>query len=246
MNTFLVILFCVIFFGLILPGLCVIMQFERGIVFTLGRYTKTVGPGLRWAFPLIQTVQKIDMRIETVDIPKQEVITKDNIPVNINAAVYFQVKNPENAVIKISDYVFAVIQLTQSALKDIVGNNDLDTILSERKRLGEEIKSIVDEATDKWGIDIDSIVIQEIELPEDMKRAMAKQAEAERNRRAMVIAATGELESSKKMLEAAKTLEKSPVTLQLKTLQTIKDISTSSSQKVVLFPIELMDLLKKK
>ena len=238
--------FVFIFFFVILPGFCIIMQFEKGVVFTLGRYTKTIGPGLRWTIPLIQTIQKIDMRIETVDIPKQEVITKDNIPVNINAVVYFHVKKPEDAVIEISEYVFAVIQLTQSAVKDIVGNNDLDTILSERKRLGEEIKSIVDEATDKWGIDIDSINIQEIELPEDMKRAMAKQAEAERNRRAMVIAATGEVESSKRMLEAAKTLEKSPVTLQLKTLQTIKDISTSASQKVVLFPIELVDLLKKK
>ena len=239
-------IFAFVFLFVVLPGFCIVMQFEKGIVFTLGRYTKTIGPGLRWTIPLIQTVQKIDMRIETVDIPKQEVITKDNIPVNINAVVYFHVKAPEDAVIEISDYVFAVIQLTQSAVKDIVGNNDLDTILSERKRLGEEIKSIVDEATDKWGIDIDSINIQEIELPEDMKRAMAKQAEAERNRRAMVIAAAGEVESSKRMLEAAKTLEKSPVTLQLKTLQTIKDISTSSSQKVVLFPIELMDLLKKK
>lgn len=246
MNTFFLILFGIVFFFVILPGFCIVMQFEKGVVFTLGRYSKTIGPGLRWTIPLIQTVEKIDMRIETVDIPKQEVITKDNIPVNINAVVYFHVKAPEDAVIEISDYVFAVIQLTQSAVKDIVGNNDLDTILSERKRLGEEIKSIVDEATDKWGIDIDSINIQEIELPEDMKRAMAKQAEAERNRRAMVIAATGEVESSKRMLEAAKTLEKSPVTLQLKTLQTIKDISTSSSQKVVLFPIELMDLLKKK
>ena len=235
-----------IFFFILLPGFCISMQFEKGVVFTLGRYTKTIGPGLRWTIPLIQTVQKIDMRIETVDIPKQEVITKDNIPVNINAVVYFHVKTPESAVIEISDYVFAVIQLTQSALKDIVGNNDLDTILSERKRLGEDIKAIVDEATDKWGIDIDSINIQEIELPEDMKRAMAKQAEAERNRRAMVISASGEVESSKKMLEAAKTLEKSPVTLQLKTLQTIKDISTSSSQKVVLFPLELMDLFRKK
>ena len=243
--TFLIFLIPILLF-VILPGFCIIMQFEKGIVFTLGRYSKTIGPGLRWAIPLIQTVQKIDMRIETVDIPKQEVITKDNIPVDINAVVYFHVKTPESAVIEISDYVFAVIQLTQSALKDIVGNNDLDTILSERKRLGEDIKSIVDEATDKWGIDIDSINIQEIELPEDMKRAMAKQAEAERNRRAMVISASGEVESSKKMLEAAKTLEKSPVTLQLKTLQTIKDISTSSSQKVVLFPVELMELLKRK
>ena len=160
--------------------------------------------------------------------------------------VYFHVKSPEDAVIKVSDYMFAVVQLTQSALKDIVGNNDLDTILSERKRLGDEIREIVDDATDEWGIDIDSINVQEIELPEDMKRAMAKQAEAERNRRAMVITATGEVESSKKMLEAAETLAKNPITVQLKTLQTIKDISASPSQKVVMFPLEILDLLKKK
>ena len=235
-----------VFIVLILPGLCVIMQFERGLVFTLGRYTRTLTPGLNWIIPYIQQVQKIDMRIETVDVPKQEVITKDNIPVNINAVVYFHVKSPEAAVIKVSDYMFAVVQLTQSALKDIVGNNDLDTILSERKRLGDEIREIVDDATDEWGIDIDSINVQEIELPEDMKRAMAKQAEAERNRRAMVITATGEVESSKKMLEAAETLAKNPITVQLKTLQTIKDISASPSQKVVMFPLEILDLLKKK
>ena len=235
-----------VFIVLILPGLCVIMQFERGLVFTLGRYTRTLTPGLNWIIPYIQQVQKIDMRIETVDVPKQEVITKDNIPVNINAVVYFHVKSPEDAVIKVSDYMFAVVQLTQSALKDIVGNNDLDTILSERKRLGDEIREIVDDATDEWGIDIDSINVQEIELPEDMKRAMAKQAEAERNRRAMVITATGEVESSKKMLEAAETLAKNPITVQLKTLQTIKDISASPSQKVVMFPLEILDLLKKK
>ena len=235
-----------VFIVLILPGLCVIMQFERGLVFTLGRYTRTLTPGLNWIIPYIQQVQKIDMRIETVDVPKQEVITKDNIPVNINAVVYFHVKSPEAAVIKVSDYMFAVVQLTQSALKDIVGNNDLDTILSERKRLGDEIREIVDDATDEWGIDIDSINVQEIELPEDMKRAMAKQAEAERNRRALVITATGEVESSKKMLEAAETLAKNPITVQLKTLQTIKDISASPSQKVVMFPLEILDLLKKK
>jgi regulator of protease activity HflC (stomatin/prohibitin superfamily) len=236
----------VLFLLIFLNGFCIIMQYERGLVFTFGHYSRTLGPGLNWIIPGIQTLEKIDMRIETVDIPKQEVITKDNIPVNINAVVYFRVKSPEDAVIEISDYVFAVIQLTQSALKDIIGNNDLDTLLSERKRLGEEIKSIVDGATEKWGIDIDSINVQEIELPEDMKRAMAKQAEAERNRRAMVIAASGEVESAKKMLEAATTLAKNPVTMQLKTLQTIKDISVTPSQKVVLFPIELMDLLKGK
>lgn len=239
---FLVVLVGLLFFS----GLCTVMQYEKGLVFTLGRYSRTLNPGLNWTIPLVQSVQKIDMRIETIDIPKQEVITKDNIPVNINAVVYFHVKSPEDAVIEISDYVFAVVQLTQSALKDIIGNNDLDTILSERKRLGEEIKTIVDEATDRWGIDIDSINVQEIELPEDMKRAMAKQAEAERNRRAMVITATGEVESAKKMLEASQTLAKNPLTIQLKTLQTIKDISANPSQKIVLFPTDIGDIFKSK
>lgn len=227
-------------------GLRIIMQYERGIVFTFGKYSHTVEPGLNWIFPGIQQIERIDMRIQAIDIPKQEVMTKDNIPVNINAVVYFSVKNPENAVMKVSHYTYAVVQLTQSALKDVIGTNDLDTILSERKRLGEEIKVIVDEATDKWGVDIDSIKVQEIELPEDMKRAMAKQAEAERNRRAMVIVAEGEVESSKKILEASQTLAKSPMTMQLKTLQTIKDISASPSQKIVLFPTELMNLFNKK
>jgi len=236
-------LLIVIFVLIIIPGFRIVMQYEKGIVFTLGRYTSTRDPGLRWIVPFIQNMAKIDMRIMTVDVPKQEVMTKDNIPVNINAVVYFKVKNPENAVIEISDYVFAVIQQSQSALKDVIGTNDLDTTLSERKRIGEEIKQIVDSATDKWGIDIEAINVQEIELPEDMKRAMAKQAEAERNRRAMVIAAQGEVESAQKMLEAAETLEKSSITMQLKTLQTIKDISSSQSQTIALFPAEMINLL---
>lgn len=242
-------LLCALFaltFVIIISGFRIVMQYEKGVVFTLGRYTSTRDPGLRWFIPYIQTMQKIDMRIMTVDVPKQEVMTKDNIPVNINAVVYFKVKNPENAVIQISNYVFAVIQQSQSALKDVIGTNDLDTILSERKRIGEEIKNIVDMATDKWGIDIEAINVQEIELPEDMKRAMAKQAEAERNRRAMVISAQGEVESAQKMLEAAHTLEKSAVTMQLKTLQTIKDISSSQSQTIALFPAELVNLLNNK
>ena len=243
--TALPVLFVVVVF-LIIPGFRVVMQYERGIIFTLGRYTSTRNPGLRWFLPYIQRMEKIDMRIVTVDIPKQEVMTKDNIPVNINAVVYFKVKNPEKAVIEISDYTFAVVQQSQSALKDVIGTNDLDTTLSERKRIGEEIKEIVDQSTDKWGIDIEAINVQEIELPEDMKRAMAKQAEAERNRRAMIIAAQGEVESAKKMLEAAQTLEKSPVTMQLKTLQTLKDISASQSQTIALFPAELTNGLFRK
>ncbi|MBQ8436261.1 MAG: slipin family protein [Alphaproteobacteria bacterium] len=243
-TIFPIIILFIIF--IVIPGFRVVMQYQKGIVFTLGRYTSTRDAGLRWFIPYIQTMQKIDMRIMTVDVPKQEVMTKDNIPVNINAVVYFRVSNPENAVVEISDYILAVIQQSQSALKDVIGTNDLDTILSERKRIGIEIKNIVDLATEKWGVDIEAINVQEIELPEDMKRAMAKQAEAERNRRAMVIAAQGELESAQKMLEAAKTLEQSPVTIQLKTLQTIKDVSSSQSQTITLFPVDLINMLGKK
>jgi len=243
-TIFPIIILFIIF--IVIPGFRVVMQYQKGIVFTLGRYTSTRDAGLRWFIPYIQTMQKIDMRIMTVDVPKQEVMTKDNIPVNINAVVYFRVSNPENAVVEISDYILAVIQQSQSALKDVIGTNDLDTILSERKRIGIEIKNIGDLATEKWGVDIEAINVQEIELPEDMKRAMAKQAEAERNRRAMVIAAQGELESAQKMLEAAKTLEQSPVTIQLKTLQTIKDVSSSQSQTITLFPVDLINMLGKK
>ena len=140
--------FLIIF--IVIPGFRIVMQYEKGIIFTLGRYTSTRDPGLRWFIPYIQTMQKIDMRIMTVDVPKQEVMTKDNIPVNINAVVYFRVKDPERAVVEIANYVLAVVQQSQSALKDVVGTNDLDTILSERKRIGDEIKSIVDIATEKW------------------------------------------------------------------------------------------------
>ena len=237
-------IFMIVF--IIIPGFRIVMQYQKGIVFTLGRYTSTREPGLRWFFPYIQTMQKIDLRIVTVDVPKQEVMTKDNIPVNINAVVYFRVKDPARAVVEIANYVTAVVQQSQSALKDVVGTNDLDTILSERKRIGDEIKAIVDASTEKWGVDVDALNVQEIELPEDMKRAMAKQAEAERNRRAMIIAAQGEVESAKKMLEAAQTLEQSPVTIQLKTLQTIKDIATSQSQTIALFPAELGSLFGNK
>ncbi len=241
--TFLI-AFLVIFILFMVQGFRLIMQYEQGVVFTLGRYTQTKDAGLRWIIPFIQQIKCVDIRIVTVDVPKQEVMTKDNIPVNINAVVYFKVKNPEDAVIKISNYTFAVTQLTQSALKDVIGTNDLDATLTERKRIGEEIKLIVDAATDKWGVDVDSVNVQEVELPEDMKRAMAKQAEAERNRRALVITASGEVEASQKMLEAAQTLAQSPLTIQLKTLQTIKDIAASPSQKIILFPTELSDMVK--
>jgi len=179
-------------FLLLLSSLKVIDQYERGIVLTLGSYSYTLQPGLRILVPIIQRLIKVDIRITTSDIPQQEVITKDNVPVGINAVVYFQVTKPEDAVLKIQDYSYAVTQYAQTALRDVIGGVELDTLLTERIKIADEIKAIVDKETVDWGVDVTAIKIQDIELPADMKRAMAKQAEAERERRATIIRAQGE------------------------------------------------------
>ncbi|MHA1550236.1 MAG: slipin family protein, partial [Alphaproteobacteria bacterium] len=199
-----------------------------------------------WIFPIIQSMRKVDMRIMTVDVPRQEVITRDNIPVLTNTVVYFKVINPADVIIKIENYAFAVREYTQAALRDVIGNQELDSILIEREKIAENIKKIVDSETASWGVDIESIKIQEIELPSEMKRAMAKQAEAERERRAVVIASTGELEASKNLQKAAEELSKSPAALHLRTLQTIRDIAADPSEKIVLFmPSDISEIVKK-
>ena len=176
-------------------GIRLLYQYERGVVFTLGKFSHVKEPGLRWVIPIIQTMRKVDIRIKTADIPRQEVITKDNIPLLANTVVYFKVEKPADAIIKIEDFEFAVKQYTQAALRDVVGNAELDFVLTEREKIASSIKKIVDAETSGWGVDIESIKIQEIELPAEMKRAMAKQAEAERERRAVIIAAEGELKA---------------------------------------------------
>jgi regulator of protease activity HflC (stomatin/prohibitin superfamily) len=180
-------------------------------------------------------MRKVDMRIKTADIPRQEVMTKDNIPMLVNAVVYFKVISPEDAIIKIEDYVFAVRQYTQAALRDVIGNNEMDFVLTEREQIAENIKKIVDAETSGWGVDVESIKIQEVELPAEMKRAMAKQAEAERERRAMIIASQGELSASENLRQAAENLAKSKGALHLRTLQTIRDIAADPSEKIILF-----------
>ncbi|OGY53393.1 MAG: hypothetical protein A3A24_00245, partial [Candidatus Buchananbacteria bacterium RIFCSPLOWO2_01_FULL_46_12] len=179
---------------IILTGLRVVDQYERGVVLTLGKYTGTRQPGLTWIFALlgIQKIIKVDLRVRTVDVPQQEAITKDNVPVGVNAVVYFQIEKAEDAVLKIQDYTFAVAQYAQAALRDTIGGVELDALLAERDRIAEEIKKIVDVQTDDWGINVSAVKMQDIELPADMKRAMAKQAEAERERRATIIRAQGE------------------------------------------------------
>jgi len=219
----------------LLAGLRLLYQYQRGVVFTFGVYKSTRSPGLRFIWPVIQTMRKVDMRIKTADIPRQEVITRDNIPVLANTVVYFRVVRPEDAIIKIEDYMFAVQQYTQAALRDVVGNHELDFVLTEREQIGDAIRKMVGQETGEWGVDIESIKIQEIELPAEMKRAMAKQAEAERERRAVIITSEGELSASDNLRQAAENLAKSRGALQLRTLQTIRDIAADPSEKIVLF-----------
>ncbi len=215
-------------------------EYERGVVFQLGRYKNTRNPGLTIIWPIVQSMRKVDMRIKTADIPRQEVMTRDNIPMLVNAVVYFKVVKPEDAIIKIEDYVFAVKQYTQAALRDVIGNSEMDFVLTEREQIAESIKKIVDAETIGWGVDVEAIKIQEVELPAEMKRAMAKQAEAERERRAMIIASQGELASSEALREAAENLSRSPGALHLRTLQTIRDIAADPSEKIILLlPSEL-------
>jgi regulator of protease activity HflC (stomatin/prohibitin superfamily) len=228
-------------------GLKLIFQYERGVVFTLGVYSGIRGPGLTWIIPIVQVIQKIDMRIQTIDVPGQEVMTKDNVPARINGVVYFKVVKPDDAIIKIEDFQFAVKQYTQAALRDVVGNQELDFVLTEREKIAQAIEKIVEKETQEWGIVIDSIKIQEIELPQDMKRAMAKQAEAERERRAVVINAEGELKAAKNLTAAAETLMKSPYSMHLRTLQTLREIAANPAQKIVLYlPSDLPETIGKK
>ncbi len=234
-----------VFIGIIiLSGIKIIDQYERGIVLTLGSYTGTLNPGLRIVIPIIQRLIKVDMRITTSDIPKQEVITKDNVPVGVNAVVYFQVEHPDAAVLKIQDYEYAVTQYSQTALRDVIGGVDLDNLLTEREKLANDIKALVDKETATWGINITAIKMQDIELPSDMKRVMAKQAEAERERRATIIRAEGELKASENLKKAMANLGSSGG-ISLRTLQTIEATTANPSSTVIFaLPTEIMSGLK--
>ena len=242
-----IVIFIAIFLACwLLAGIKVILEYERLVIFRLGKYKRTIGPGVVYILPILEKAQKVSLRIVTADIPRQEVITRDNIPVLANTVVYYKVERPEDAVIKIENYAFAVRQYTQAALRDVVGNMELDSVLTERDKIAADIRGIVDTETNEWGIDIKSIKIQEIELPAEMKRAMAKQAEAEREKRAAIIASEGELAAARNLSEAAAQMAGEPGALQIRTLQTIRDISQDPSEKIVIFmPGDLGNLLKK-
>ncbi len=229
----------------ILSGLKVINQYQRGVVLTLGKYTGIRQPGLRVIVPIFQTMVRVDMRSTPIDVPKQEIITKDNVTAGVDAIVYFRVIDPAKAVLETTNYVYATSQFAQAALRDVTGNFELDDLLSKREEVSLRIKEIVDAETDKWGIDVENVKVQNIELPKDMKRAMAKQAEAERERRANIINADGEKAASVKLAEAAAILGNVPAAINLRTLNTLERISTEPSQKTTfLFPIELIDALR--
>lgn len=229
-----------------LAGIKVILEYERLVIFRLGKYKRTIGPGVVYVLPIVESSRKVDLRIVTQDIPRQEIITRDNIPVLANTVVYFKVERPEDAVIKIENYTYAVRQYTQAALRDVVGNMELDGVLTERDKVALDIREIVDSETNEWGIDIKSIKIQEIELPAEMKRAMAKQAEAERDKRAVIITSEGELMAAENLQKAAALMASEPGALQLRTLQTIRDISQDPSEKIVIFmPSGIEKLIRK-
>ncbi len=219
----------------------VVTEYERLVVFRLGKFHKVKGPGLVFIIPGIDRTMKVGLRTVTLDVPPQDIITKDNVSVKVNAVVYFRVISPEKSVIEVEDFMFATSQISQTTLRSILGQFELDGLLSQRDKINSELQSIIDEATDPWGIKVSKVEIKDVILPEEMKRAMAKQAEADREKRAKIIAADGELQASTKLLEAAQKMAVEPISVQLRYLQTLTDISAENATTVV-FPIP-MDLL---
>lgn len=241
--SILLIIFATIF---VLSGIKVINQYERGVVLTLGRFSGIRNPGLRVVVPIFQRLIRVDMRSTPIDVPKQEVITKDNVTVGVDAVVYFRVIDAPKAVLETTNYIYATSQFAQAALRDVAGNADLDELLSQREQISQQIKVIVDSQTDQWGIDVENVKVQNIELPADMKRAMAKQAEAERERRAVIITAEGEKAAASAVAEAAHMLTKTPGGISIRTLQTLEKIAVEPSQKTVfVLPADLTDTIAK-
>jgi regulator of protease activity HflC (stomatin/prohibitin superfamily) len=233
------------FLGLIVVLLLVsirqVNEYERGVLFTLGRFTKTYAPGWQLVFPIIQMMQKVDIRVKAVDVPDQEAITKDNISARINAVIYYRVKDAEKAVIQVENFRYAVSQLAQTTMRNVVGEMDLDELLSNRIVASNKIKEIVDSLTDPWGIVVENVELKDITLPEDMKRTIAKQAEAERERRAVIIKSEGEKEAAQNLQDAARKLAEAPGALHLRTLSTLNDLSSDQSNTVIFAtPIEVL------
>jgi regulator of protease activity HflC (stomatin/prohibitin superfamily) len=223
-------------------ALRIVPEYQRLVVFRLGRLWGAKGPGICLVIPWIDRTLRVDLRVVTLDVPVQEVITRDNVPIKVNAVIYFRVLDPSKSMVEVEDYIMATSQLSQTTLRSVIGRAELDEVLSARDKINIELQQIIDERTDPWGIKVSAVELKELELPEGMKRAMARQAEAERERRAKIIAAEGELQAAEKLTQAAETMDRSPMTLQLRYLQTLREISVDKNSTTI-FPIP-MDLIK--
>ncbi len=216
----------------------ILREYERGVIFRLGRYIGVKGPGLILLLPFIDKMVKVSLRILVMDVPPQDVITKDNVSIKVNAVVYFRVINPEKAVIEVEDYLYATSQLAQTTLRSVLGEVELDELLAHREKLNQKLQEIIDKQTDPWGIKVTAVEIKHVDLPQEMQRAMARQAEAERERRAKIISAEGEYQAAQRLREAAEILAQNPLTIQLRFLQTMVEISSEKTTTVV-FPLPL-------
>ncbi len=227
---------------IVASGIKVLKEFERGVVFRLGRLVAHRGPGLIYLLPVVEKMQRIDLRTVTMDVPGQDVITRDNVSVKVNAVLYFRVVDPSKAVIEVVDYLFATSQLAQTTLRSVCGQADLDELLSEREKLNTRMQEILDQQTDPWGIKVVTVEVKHIDLPQEMQRAMAQQAEAERDRRAKVINAEGEFQAAQRLADASAKIQEHPIALQLRFLQTLNEVASENNSTTV-FPIPI-DLFK--
>jgi regulator of protease activity HflC (stomatin/prohibitin superfamily) len=227
--------------GLLASAVRIVQEYERGVVFRLGRVMGARGPGWFFLLPLLERMQKVDLRLITMDVPAQEVITKDNVTVKVNAVLYFKVENPEAVVVRVVDFIRATSQIAQTTLRNVAGQSELDEILAERERINLRLQHIIDEATEPWGVKVTAVLLKDIELPQGMQRAMARQAEAERERRAKIINADGEFQAAERLAEAGRVLAEVPTTMQLRFLQTLSEIATEKNSTII-FPVPI-DLL---
>jgi regulator of protease activity HflC (stomatin/prohibitin superfamily) len=223
---------------IVLSSIKIVPEYERGVVFRLGRLVGARGPGLFFLIPVLERMIRVDTRVITMDVPAQEVITLDNVTIKVNAVLYFMVVNPNWAVVKVMDYIRATMQIAQTTLRSAVGQVDLDTLLAQREKVNERLQKIIDEQTEPWGVKVTIVEVKDVELPQSMQRAMAKQAEAEREKRAKIIHAAGEFEASKMLAEAADVMAKEPVTLQLRYLQTLTEIAVEKNSTII-FPLPI-------
>jgi len=235
----------VLFFFLLISSIRIINQYQRGVLFTFGKFSRVQKPGWRLVWPIIQSMQKVDVRVKAVDVPHQEAITKDNIPVSINAVIYYRVESAEKAILEVENYYWAMSQMAQTTMRNVVGSVTLDELLQNRDAISQKIREIIDSASDPWGVDVNSVELKDVIIPNDLKRTISKEAEAEREKRAVIIKAEGDKIAAKNLAEAAHMLSTQPGAMHLRTLQTINDLSSDQSNTTVwMVPTEVLEAMK--